>query len=140
MLNQQGFTLVELIMVIIILGILSAVAIPKFVDMQAEAKESSADGVFGAASSAAAINHAAKLVGKPTTLISNGSSLLNAMDGLPAGWAYDDSGGIGKVGLCVDPDDSNAIGTEEICDTATYFVRVAAAETATSKAVIVKSW
>lgn len=36
--NQQGFTLVEIIAVLVILGILAAVAIPKYFDLQAEAK------------------------------------------------------------------------------------------------------
>ena len=57
--RQAGFTLIELIMVIVILGILSVIAIPKYVDLQAEAKVAAADGVLGAAASACAINYAA---------------------------------------------------------------------------------
>lgn len=36
--NQKGFTLIEIIAVLVILGILAAVAIPKFIDLQDEAK------------------------------------------------------------------------------------------------------
>ena len=42
--NERGFTLIEIIAVLVILGILSAVAVPKYVDMQTQAKASAAQG------------------------------------------------------------------------------------------------
>lgn len=60
--NQGGFTLIELIMVIVILGILAVVAIPKYADLQNEAAEAAADGVYGAAQAATAINFSTMLV------------------------------------------------------------------------------
>ena len=84
--NQKGFTLIELIVVIVILGILAVVAVPKFTDMRVEANVAAANGVYGAAQGAASINFAANLVGKNITKITDGASLLGAMDGTPQGW------------------------------------------------------
>ena len=62
--NQQaGFTIIELVMVIVILGILSAFALPRFADFGADAREASLDGVAGAIKAAASIAHADFLVG-----------------------------------------------------------------------------
>jgi MSHA pilin protein MshA len=59
--NSKGFTLIELVVVIVILGILAAVALPKFVDLSGEARTASAAGIAGAISSAASINYGARV-------------------------------------------------------------------------------
>jgi prepilin-type N-terminal cleavage/methylation domain-containing protein len=53
--KQKGFTLIELVMVIVILGILAAVAIPKYLDMRSDALSASFQGVCGSLKSTAAI-------------------------------------------------------------------------------------
>jgi MSHA pilin protein MshA len=86
---QTGFTLIELVMVIVILGVLSAVAIPKFVDLRSDAQAAATQALAGAISSGAAVNVAARKAnsskGVAITDCSHGALLLQG--GLPADYS-----------------------------------------------------
>jgi len=86
--KQSGFTLIELVMVIVILGVLAVAALPKFVDLKGDAQQAAVDGVAGSLSSASSINFAARQA-KST----NGVAVANCTDvasalqgGLPTGY------------------------------------------------------
>lgn len=59
--RQGGFTLIELVVVITILGILAAFAVPRFVSLESEARSASAQALGGSLRSAAALAHAMQL-------------------------------------------------------------------------------
>ena len=65
--NQKGFTLIEIIAVLVILGILAAVAVPKFINMQADARTYASQGALAALKSTATMGYAQALLQTPST-------------------------------------------------------------------------
>lgn len=75
MYQQKGFTLIELVVVIVILGLLAATALPRFINLQGDARQAAVQGVGGGLRSAAAL-------AKAHVMVNGSSGGTISMDGV----------------------------------------------------------
>ena len=120
--NEKGFTLIELIIVIVILGIIAGVAVPKFIGLSTSARLSAARGVGGAISGTIQSRHADFLINATAydadavladTNFSGGVSVTNAANTLtyvngPDTFTWTYSPAVGDVGAFITEDGASA--------------------------------
>lgn len=111
--KQQGFTLIELIIVIVILGILAVTVAPKFLDLQGDAKKSTLEGVKGALAAANSTIYAKSAIegensnAYAATCNDTGTDETCSVNGVGTNYGYIAAASSANIGNAMDIDTRN---------------------------------
>ncbi|EJL6425844.1 type II secretion system protein [Vibrio cholerae] len=107
--RQGGFTLIELVVVIVILGILAVTAAPRFLNLQSDAREASLQGLKGAIDGAAGIVYGKAAIEGKESIAKTTSPAPATAEGITIHYGYPtaDANGIGAAVVGINSDWSN---------------------------------
>lgn len=111
--RQGGFTLIELVVVIVILGILAVTAAPRFLNLQDDAREASLEGLKGAMAGATGIVYGRAAINGQESISAAGTLLADSDIEIMNGYPAATSAGIGNavVGLSGNDSDWSMVAT-----------------------------
>jgi len=115
--NQKGFTLIEIIAVLVILGILAAIAIPKYFDLQGQARQKAIEGALAALQSTATMSYSQQLLNGTA----NGTSWTAPSGTINVGDYYGTISGTQQVTVTVTGPPNLLNGVTELTKTIVHF-------------------
>ena len=101
--KQKGFTIIELVVVVVILGILAAVAFPRFINLTTDARFAAVNGIAGGLRSAVAVSQARYFATGTNTspiTMADGTSVAVGVSAAASGVPTNTTGGIGNAMRC----------------------------------------
>ncbi|GIA16700.1 type II secretion system protein [Vibrio cholerae] len=136
--RQGGFTLIELVVVIVILGILAVTAAPRFLNLQGDARDASLQGLKGAMQGAAGIVYGRAAIDGKESVSSAQVTIAGVSGDVEVVWGYPEASddGIGKVVTGLSGSDADWKKVSSAANTIAYTFKTGSEGTASKCSVV----